>query len=540
MQVSARIGREVPYEYPYQPICVRHFPRGSLFPMSTDTRDTATTDADAFGLLPAAAYVRISDDREGRELGVTRQVEDIAALAAKLGYHIVGKPFKDNDIGASRLSKKPRPGYAAMMERAWAGDFRAILAYSNSRLTRRPREFEDIIDLHRAKGVKIVTVASGQDDLSTADGVMTAGIRAQIDAGESERTGERIRRAALQRAQQGKRHGMPPYGWRIDGDGEQVVDPETGGLLRDAARRVLARESIRSIAKGLNDRGVMTPRVKFYADRGKPFDHIRDTWDAVKLRQLLLRQSNAGRRIHQKQLLGAGTWEPLWDEAQQDRLTIVLTNPKRVTSRGTAVKHLLSGIATCGRTADDGATCGGRLDTVTIKGKGRKYRCSQCTRLARMAEPVEREVVAKVVARLARPDAVELLGGDPRVSRDAADEMRVLQERLDDAALRWARGSIDGSQLDIITAELRPKVDAARSRMLAAAPTPEFAKFAAPQDMPPAERRAEVARRWDAATIEERRALLRHMVEIVVLPQGAGRNFDPDLIVVTPKDFRRE
>lgn len=52
----------------------------------------------------------------------------------------------DNDVSASTKSRKPRLQYAEMLTRARAGEFGAILAYSNSRLTRRPREFEDLDD----------------------------------------------------------------------------------------------------------------------------------------------------------------------------------------------------------------------------------------------------------------------------------------------------------------------------------------------------------------------------------------------------------
>ena len=169
-------------------------------------------------MTTAAIYRRISLDREGLALGVTRQYDDCLELAHSLGLtvpnHLV---FDDNDRGASDLSSKARPGYAAMVKAVREGKMKHIIAYSNSRLTRRPREFEDLIQLHTEYGVVIHTVVSGEDDLSTADGRMVARIKANIDAGEAERTGERIRRARLENARQGKPWGGPrPFGW-LDG-----------------------------------------------------------------------------------------------------------------------------------------------------------------------------------------------------------------------------------------------------------------------------------------------------------------------------------
>src|SRR5680860_1583635 len=109
----------------------------------------------------AAVYRRISRDPDGLREGVTRQDEDTRVLAARLGLTVAeSHVFEDNDIGASTLSRKSRPRYADMLEAARAGEFGAILAYSNSRLTRRPRELEDLLDIHDKHGVEIHTAVS--------------------------------------------------------------------------------------------------------------------------------------------------------------------------------------------------------------------------------------------------------------------------------------------------------------------------------------------------------------------------------------------
>jgi site-specific DNA recombinase len=62
--------------------------------------------------MKACIYARISLDRTGEELGVTRQLEDCRALAAKLDWPIV-ETYVDNDISAS--SGKARPEYLRML-----------------------------------------------------------------------------------------------------------------------------------------------------------------------------------------------------------------------------------------------------------------------------------------------------------------------------------------------------------------------------------------------------------------------------------------
>jgi hypothetical protein len=55
-------------------------------------------------------YLRISDDKEGLELGVGRQQEDSLSLAHRL-HCVVYDIYKDNDISASTRSRKTRLDY---------------------------------------------------------------------------------------------------------------------------------------------------------------------------------------------------------------------------------------------------------------------------------------------------------------------------------------------------------------------------------------------------------------------------------------------
>ena len=133
----------------------------------------------------AAIYARISLDAEGAELGVRRQEDDCRALAQQRGLE-VAEVYVDNDMGASTRSKaKRRPDVERLLADARAGHFSVVLAYSNSRLTRRPLELETLIALHEQCGTTFETVVSGSDDLSTADGRMVARIKANIDAAEA-------------------------------------------------------------------------------------------------------------------------------------------------------------------------------------------------------------------------------------------------------------------------------------------------------------------------------------------------------------------
>lgn len=291
-------------------------------------------------LIPAFAYERISDDREGRELGVERQREDNETLAKRHGCQVL-QHFTDNDIGASTKSKKKRPGYEAMLQRVEAGEAQVVLAYSNSRLTRRPMELEQWIQLHERTGVRILTMVSGDDDLSTADGRMIARMKAVVDAREAEATGERVARQHKANRDKGiPVGGARPFGWKAD---KRTLEPREAAMARKVVDLIIAGQSIRGCARILNEQGFKTT--------------LDNEWRSQNLRQYLRNPRLVGLRTHRKQLVHdehgspvVGQWEPLLDQDTWDRLQLVLARPAvhgRL-PRNEARRYLLTGLLRCG------------------------------------------------------------------------------------------------------------------------------------------------------------------------------------------------
>src|SRR4051794_7057366 len=198
----------------------------------------------------AAIYARLSSDREGRELGVTRQTEDCQALADSLGWtlHPTRPIYKDNDKGASSLSRKPRPEYAELLAAVHAGQVDGILYWSNSRLTRRPREYEDVIDLVEETGVRLAAVKSTQVDLTTASGQMVGRVLAAVDAQEAQNISERVQRRQQQHREEGRPHatGLRPFGFAADG---VTPEPAEAAAIQAGARLVLDGGSLGDVVK---------------------------------------------------------------------------------------------------------------------------------------------------------------------------------------------------------------------------------------------------------------------------------------------------
>ncbi|RWR18873.1 hypothetical protein D8Y23_08885 [Microbacterium enclense] len=283
----------------------------------------------------AAIYTRISDDPEGSALGVARQEQDCRDLAARLGVRVV-EVFTDNNVSASTNSTKDRPAYDELLRRARAGEFSHVLAYSNSRLTRRLRETIDLIDLARHNGVVIKTVASGEFDLSTADGRATALTLATWDQAEAERVGERVKRAATQRVESGRWHGgVPPFGFGKENK-TLVVNDREASLISEAASRVLDQdETLYSIVKDWNARGDLTRKGS--------------SWKHSVIRNVLNNPALVGTN-------SAGVencWTPILDRQTFERLTERLApdSARRTNLLGVkSSKHALGGgLVVCAR-----------------------------------------------------------------------------------------------------------------------------------------------------------------------------------------------
>ena len=129
----------------------------------------------------AVVYLRISEDRTGRQSGVSRQLEDCELLANRRGL-TVAAVLVDNDLSAFDGTR--RPGYEALIGHIRAGISRVVVWHLD-RLYRQPRELEALIDLVEDRALRIETVNGGPFDLNTHEGRLMARQFVAIAAYES-------------------------------------------------------------------------------------------------------------------------------------------------------------------------------------------------------------------------------------------------------------------------------------------------------------------------------------------------------------------
>lgn len=415
----------------------------------------------------AAIYERISDDREGRELGVDRQDKDCHALARREQLKVVDV-YRDNDISASTNSRKPRPEYNRLIADAKAGRFSVIVAYTSGRLTRRPREHEDLIDLATGYGISYRYVRSPSFDLNTAQGREIARTMAARDAGEAEEIAERVAAEVRDRAERGEYHGGPrSYG--LDANGRDLVDDEAAEIRRWYAH-VVAGGSLAGLQSDLNRRGVPTATGK--------------AWRAPVIRKILLSPRNAGLRILDGVEYTAPN-PPIVSQATWRAVKQILEDPgRRIHHSGPARRHVGTGLFICLR-------CDPRTVNATYDRAGNLlYRCMTCFRSWR-ADPIHRWLDDAIEGLLAKEDARRRLlpkvtkGVDvPGLWAEAAAIQSNLAELAGEFAL--ARGAVKAAlksgmdrgqeRLDEIQAEITAagRVDAAAGLLAASDPVAAY------------------------------------------------------------------
>jgi DNA invertase Pin-like site-specific DNA recombinase len=445
-------------------------------------------------VIRAGIYARISSDREGDNLAISRQVADCEQLAKTKGWHVVER-YVDADTSA--YSGKPRPEYERILEEIEAGVVEAVVVYHSDRLHRHPRELEDFIALCQRRGTKLATV-TGEIDLSTGDGQLIARIHGAVARKESDDKSRRLQRKHQELAQAGRLSGggTRPFGFEAD---RLTIRPAEAATIRDCARRALAGDSLRSICADLNRDGVSTVT-------GTP-------WKPQTLKRILTSARISGQREHQGEIVATAEWEAIITPAETQRLRAKLNDPDRRTNRS-ARRYLLASLLRCGH-------CGNRLYSRPRDDDSRRYVCASgpgfegCGRLAIMAEPLEQFVVEAVLYRLDSPELPRALNGasaDPEGSEWQAEIERA-QAKLDELAELWGQNEISRREWVKAREPIEKRLDAAKKRLAAinrtTALTPHLGNA------------GELRERWAEMTLTRQRQIVAALLEHVVV--GAGR-----------------
>jgi DNA invertase Pin-like site-specific DNA recombinase len=454
----------------------------------------------------AAIYTRISSDDEDDRLGVGRQEQDCRALCERKGWSVVGV-YEDNDRSA--FSGKTRERYNDLLDDTKGGALDVIVCWHPDRLHRSPKELEHFIDVLEVAQVTVATVTAGDRDFATPDGRFMARIEGTIARRESEHKSVRIKRKHQQLVEGGTFvSGRRPFGYEFTRTPEGKRDrlkavTAEAVLVQEAARRVLAGESLYAVVADWNARGV--PTVTGAA------------WNTKTLSQILTSGRIAGWRDHQGEpVTRSDQWEPIVDEATWKRLRAILLDPARKRTR-VARRYLLGqGLLRCG-------VCGSKLvATPQRNAAGQlvpRYGCRKekggCGKVSILAEPVDDIVSDLVVEALCDPGILAKLQSEASPTeemqrRTVADLEASLEELSRDY---YAEKAITRAEYVAARSVLVPRLDHARAE-LAKATKRQPALLSGLDDL-----RAQ----WGSLGLDRRRALIEFALESVTIASANRR-----------------
>lgn len=446
----------------------------------------------------AAIYARISSDPRQDGLGVARQVRECRRLAAAVGASVV-RVYVDDDCSA--FSSRSRPGYELLLSDLASGEFSLIIAWHPDRLYRRQRDLMPFIDAVQAANAHVATVCAGVVDLSTAAGRMTARIVGAVAEHESDHLSQRIIAKLDELATHGAWGGGIAYGYRSVGKGALEVDPLQAEIIRECSRRVLSGESLRSICRDLDRRGVPTARGGL--------------WRHKTVRQILTGTTVRGMLTWHGQERSAA-WDPILAPETADLLRSRLGGRSARCGRPrNSVALLTGGILRCGH-------CQQQLYLGWNNGLP-AYLCEKppsgrgCGRIFVAAEPAERTVVDAIANRISRSDGAHVLAN---ARTNAGHSVARDETSLRQLAAHHAAGSISRAEWSAARAALEASIRAARIRE-------ELRSVPPPLRGLPRDRTAFV-RAWSTHSLERRRAIIASLItRIDVQPSpGTGCRFN--------------
>jgi len=438
---------------------------------------------------------------------VQRQVDDCRAEAARRGWP-VAELYIDDDKSA--WSGRARPEYRRMVADIERRAVDAVIVWHLDRLTRTPRELEDFVDLcDRGLGTPIAWV-SGDFDVSTGDGRFMARILAAVARKESDDKSRRIKRKHLEMAASGewKGGGTRPFGYLAD---RRSLDPVEAPLVREAAARVLAGASLRSVAADFNERGILT-------SAGRP-------WKIQTVHRVLASARISAQREHHGRIVGPAQWEPIITPEETARLRSMLSDPARLVRR-TPRRYLLTGLLHCG-------LCGATLVPRPKAQAGRRYVCAKgpgfsgCGRIVTLADPVEELITEAVLYRLDTPALAAALDAE-----DAADEraaavalgLQADQAQLDEIAAAYGNRQVTFSEFLAARKPIEARIEAAKRHLSRSRRSAAVADYVGDSST--------LRALWAGLDLSRQRAVVAAVLDRAVIgPAVRGRNmFDPSRV----------
>ncbi|GLZ43766.1 recombinase family protein [Actinokineospora sp. NBRC 105648] len=430
----------------------------------------------------AATYLRksvVKDDKDAESIQV--QLHYNTKYARSVGWDISPDlTFTDEGISASKGLE--RPDWLKMLEAIKSGKVKRIVVREQARLSREDIELFIFLKTIEKYSVEVRDSFGHEikNDLQTK-------VKGLVDADYAKQVGINVQRKRQYNASLGKhpKHYRRPYGYT---SGYESVVPNEAKVIREAARRFLAGETVYIITKDFNNRGIPTAQGK--------------KWCTSGLSTVLGRAENAGLRTYKKEVVAKGAWPTIIDEKTYQAIIAKLSGNAPY-STVTARKHLLVGILVCG-------LCQTRL---SAKESQNRYWCNPsrggCGKIGRTMKGIDAFMIKLTYEAIKRLPAVENISQPD----DTDDRIEALQIEREETVKAKKDGLLDLRTMIELTQDIDAKIKNLRGSQVKSQPLP-----------------VNDADAFLNATTDKKRATIKRLFPVVAVKPAPskGARFKPD------------
>lgn len=265
----------------------------------------------AAAILRAILYLRISDLTD-TSTSIPRQEKAGRGRADDLGADVI-KVFKDEDkSGFHAYVNRPDWEAALAMLRERLAD--VLIVFKVDRATRQGiPQASEIIRIVYETGCRFISIADGIDSDNEGWEIQLT-LAAHQAHKESKNTSIRVTDLRADERDEGRWMGSRPYGFIVTPERKLTPHPEESEIIRAVVAKLLDGQSLRSVAKWLNDQGYDSPRwasrklriaqleakgepIKAQKLREKPLK-TPNSWSWPAVRQLVISPTMAGYLPH--------------------------------------------------------------------------------------------------------------------------------------------------------------------------------------------------------------------------------------------------
>lgn len=466
-----------------------------------------------------------------------RLVEDVSESIERQDEHNEDRATREGHTIAYRLCDDGKSAYdLSVVREDWErglqlirdGKVDGILAWNEDRMARQPIDGIHLMNAAKAAGIPVMVGTAGKayDFTDSTDEFMFL-ISCGLGKKSSDDTSRRVKDKLEKNRRAGKQHGRVGYGFMVnpaDPKGPTIVNPAHERAINYAADAVLAGRTWDVILDDLDKQGVRTD--DHGTIKGRPLTR-------ATLRAILLAPRSAGLIVHEGKVVGRIPGQAILTVKKYEAVKSELLSRAHGAPRTTHA--LLSGFMACpnGNTmnftyAQESSKIADRLGRDPVRydvykcqgstrhqgGTARTTTCS-CTVMASHAESKVRDAVLRWYSQPRH--LAKIVSATGAVSAKRA-ELETELERLRNASARNAEKLAEG----IWTEEQYDKLDAPLSLRIKALKA-EVDRYSEPEllrDM----QVAEVATSWEAATVDQRRAMIKVALKsVTVVPASTGK-----------------